>query len=178
MVACQWITCYIAVYPPDNWLYSSLSQGNYYMVILSQKTGYIVVCPLNLARRRSRGGREGPDPPGIFKIYILENNISRFSALSGVILHVFFKNFPARFARLLSYLTKMKVHICSVTTVRQFCRLPRKFQDYALFIYFLHLSRTSKTIDTCFNTLQLQCSFQSTDTCTKSPQNSWFSSFL
>ena len=47
-----------------------------------------------------------------------------------------------------------------------------EIQGYALFIYFLHLSRTSKTIDIYFSTLQLQCSCQITDACTKNPQNS------
>ena len=36
-------------------------------------------------------GFSNPPPPGIFKIYILENNISRFSALSGVFLYAHFK---------------------------------------------------------------------------------------
>ena len=54
------------------------------------------------SRRGSRGGGgvfvpEGgsgpPHPPWIIKIYISENNISRFSALSGVTLYVYLKFF-------------------------------------------------------------------------------------
>ena len=58
-----------------------------------------------------------------------------------------FQNFPARFARLLSYLTIMKVHVRSAIIVRQCCRLPWKFQGCVLFIYFIHLFRTTKTPD-------------------------------
>ena len=74
-------------------------------------------------RRGSRGvvgvGGLNPPPPGIFKIYISENNISRFSALTGVFFVCAFQNFPVRFA-CYYYLVRMKVYLCHVTILRQF----------------------------------------------------------
>ena len=89
-------------------------------------------------RRGSRGDR-GPDLWN-YQIYISENNISRFSVLSGGNSVCLFQNFPPPPPfRLLSHLTRMKVHVLwSVTTVQRFCRLPWKFQGCASFIYFLH----------------------------------------
>ena len=112
-----------------------------------------------------------PPPTGIFKIYISENNILRFSALPRgmrgwtegmppssrplpplppivsllpltlsapkVFLYAHFKIFC------LASLACYYESACSVTAVRRFCWLPRKYQGCASFIYFLHMYRTT-----------------------------------
>ena len=72
------------------------------------------------------GSEPPPPPPGIFKIYISENNISRFSALTGVF---FFVCRISKFSGSLRlpvyyiYLIRMKVCLCPVTILRQLCLL-------------------------------------------------------
>ena len=58
------------------------------------------------------------------------SNISRFSGLSGVFLLFVLacQTFSARFARLLLYLIRMKVDLCHVTILRQFCLLSRNLK--------------------------------------------------
>ena len=69
-----------------------------------------------------------------------------FRHYQGGFLYTHFENFrlPTRFARQLLYNTIIiSVHLNSVNTTGQFCRLPWIFQRHASFIYFLHLCRTT-----------------------------------
>ena len=67
---------------------------------------------------RRRGSRGGDD-------------ISRFPALSGV----FSNQKIFRASQPKSILNRMKVNLCPVTTVRQCCRLPWKFQGHAILMH-------------------------------------------
>ena len=91
-------------------------------------------------RRRSRVER-GSGSLELSKYTSQRTTFQDFRCYQGVTLYAYFKIFrpPPPFARLLSHLTRMKVHVLwSVTTVQRFCRLPWKFQGCASFMYFLH----------------------------------------
>ena len=90
-------------------------------------------------RRGSRGER-GSGSLELSKYTSQRTTFQDFWCYQGVTLYAYFKiPPPPPFARLLSHLTRMKVHVLwSVTTVQRFCRLPWKFQGCASFIYFLH----------------------------------------
>ena len=102
------------------------------------------MCPYytDTDRRGSRGGGAGdvrtpPPLPGIFKIYISENNI--FSVIRGI--------FCMRISKISGSLRSpimISVYVCSVSTVQRSCRLPWKFQGCASFIYLLHLCITTE----------------------------------
>ena len=120
--------------------------------LVTLKAWYSEGSLLRRPRRGSRGGF-GPPPPLEFSKYISQRTTFKDFCwrYQGVILHACFSKFSGslRWTVTVSYLTRMKVHVYvpSLGTVRRFCRLPWKFQGYALFIYFLHLCRTTKTLD-------------------------------
>ena len=89
-------------------------------------------------RRGSRGDR-GSGSLELSKYTSQRTTFQDFRCYQGVTLYAYFKIFRPHPFRLLSHLTRMKVHVLwSVTTVQRFCRLPWKFQGCASFIYFLH----------------------------------------
>ena len=89
-------------------------------------------------RRGSRGDR-GSGSLELSKYTSQRTTFQDFRCYQGVTLYAYFKIFRPPPFRLLSHLTRMKVHVLwSVTTVQRFCRLPWKFQGCASFIYFLH----------------------------------------
>ena len=51
--------------------------------------------------------------------------------------------FCMRISKFYVIISKYHESACSVTAVRQFCGLPRKYQGCASFIYFLHMYRTT-----------------------------------
>ena len=69
----------------------------YYMYIVCTRVEPAIFEKREDSRRGFRGGgcsgRGDPPPPWIIKIYISENNISRFSALSGEFLYAYLKIF-------------------------------------------------------------------------------------
>ena len=92
-------------------------------------------------RRGSRGER-GSGSLELSKYTSQRTTFQDFRCYQGVTLYAYFKIFrPPRFARLLSHLTRMKVHVLwSVTTVQRFCRLPWKFQVLCI----VHILSTHK----------------------------------
>ena len=83
-------------------------------------------------RRGSRGGfGMGVWTPLDFSKYTSRRttfNISRFSALSGVFLYAHFKILRLASLACYSYLIRMKVYLCHVTILRQFCLLSRNLK--------------------------------------------------
>ena len=87
-------------------------------------------------------GLDPPPPPWNFQnIHLREQHLKIFCITK----RYFCMRISKFSASLHSPVIISKYHesACSVTAVRQFCGLPRKYQGCASFIYFLHMYRTT-----------------------------------
>ena len=79
-----------------------------------------------------------PPPPLEFSKYT-----SQRTTFLKKILCITKRYFCMRISKFYVIISKYHESACSVTAVRQFCGLPRKYQGCASFIYFLHMYRTT-----------------------------------
>ena len=117
-------------------------------------------------RRGSRG-----DVWEFFKIYISENNISRFSALSGVFLYAHFRIF--RLASLSCYYILLEWKYIYVTSLFFDDNFANSQCNICIVIYFLHLCKTTTSL-TYSSTLPSCCESVTCTMYIKSPKQLFF----